>query len=179
MTLGVHYTVSLFFASFLCLIRPSPVSLLVTMPIIVAAPLLRVQLDQRIDTHDGDTGLNGRLELLDLAHAGLEDTSLEAVVHLSVREVQTVVLVVLRLGELLGVLRRGVSGVDCSLGEGVAGAEVGNELGGVLCCVDSERLGDGEESLREGSDGQLLTGALIFMLARVLRGNSEQPSKKD
>jgi hypothetical protein len=154
------YTVPLSFASILCLIRPSPASILVTMSIIITAPLLRVQLDQRVNTHNGNTCLNSRLKLFDLAHAGLEHTRLKAVVYLTVREIQTVVLVVLRFGELLGVLGRGVGGVDCSLREGVAGAEVGDELGGILGCVDCERLGNGEESLGEGSNGQLLTGAL-------------------
>ena len=135
-----------------------------TVSIILTAPLLGIQLDQGVDTHDGDAGLNRRLELLDLAHAGLEHTSLEAVMYLAVREVQAVVLVVLRFGELLSVLGRGVRGVDCSLGKGVAGAEVGDELGGILGCVDCERLGDSEESLREGGNGQLLTGALNVVL---------------
>ena len=93
---------------------------LVTMPIVAATLLLRVQLNQRIDTHDGHARLDGRLQLLDLAHAGLEDTGLQAVVHLSICQVQTVVLVVLRLGELLGVLRGGVCGVDGSLRKGVS-----------------------------------------------------------
>jgi hypothetical protein len=145
------------------------------MAIILAAPLLGVQLDQRVNTHNGDTGLNRRLELLDLAHAGLEHTSLEAVMYLAVREVQTIVLVVLRLGELLSVLGRGVRGVDCSLREGVTGAEVGDELGGILGRVDCERLGNGEESLREGSDGQLLTGALNIMLVAQLEIGIRRP----
>ena len=88
---------------------------LVTMPVVAATLLLRVELNQRVDTHNGNARLDGRLQLLDLAHAGLEDTGLQAVVHLAVCQVQTVVLVVLRLGELLGVLRGGVCGVDCSL----------------------------------------------------------------
>ena len=90
------------------------------MPIVAATLLLRVQLNQRIDTHDGHARLDGRLQLLDLAHAGLEDTGLQAVVHLAICQVQTVVLVVLRLGELLGVLRGGVCGVDGSLRKGVS-----------------------------------------------------------
>ena len=88
---------------------------LVTMPVVAATLLLRVELNQRVDTHNGNARLDGRLQLLDLAHAGLEDTGLQAVVHLAVCQVQTVVLVVLRLGELLGILRGGVCGVDCSL----------------------------------------------------------------
>jgi hypothetical protein len=136
----------------------------VTMPIVLTAPLLRVQLDQRVNTHNGDTGLNRRLELLNLAHAGLEHTGLEAVVYLAVREVQAVVLVVLRLGELLGVLGSGIGGVNGSLGEGVTRTEVGDELGRVLGRVDCERLGNGEKGLREGGDSQLLTGALNVML---------------
>jgi hypothetical protein len=84
---------------------------LVTMPVI-ATLLLRIKLDQCVDTHDRHTGLNGGLQLLDLAHAGLKNTSLQAIMHLAIREVQTVVLIVLRLGKLLRILRRGVCGVD-------------------------------------------------------------------
>jgi hypothetical protein len=147
----------------------------VTMPIVLTAPLLRVQLDQRVNTHNGDTRLNRRLELLNLAHAGLEHTGLEAVVYLAVREVQAIVLVVLRLGELLGVLGRGIGGVDCSLGEGVTRAEVGNELGRVLGRVDCERLGNGEKSLREGGDSQLLTGALNVLLVAYPENGTRKP----
>ena len=42
----------------------------------------------------------------------------------------------------------------------MAGAQVGDELSGVLGGVDSEGFRDGEEGLRERGDGELLTGAL-------------------
>ena len=60
-----------------------------------AAALLRIQLNQGINTHNGHTCLHRGLQLLDLAHARLKDTSLQAVVHLAVGQVQTVILVVL------------------------------------------------------------------------------------
>ena len=135
---------------------------LVTMPVITTL-LLRIKLDQCVDTHDRHTGLNGGLQLLDLAHAGLENTSLQAVMHLAVCEVQTVVLVVLRLGKLFRVLRRGVCGVDGSLRERVSRSQVGNELGGVFRGVDGKGLGNGEESLCKGCDSKLLTRALCDM----------------
>ena len=66
-----------------------------TVSIITAALLLRVELDQRVDTHDRHACLDGRLQLLDLAHAGLKHTSLETVVHLAVCQIEAVVFVVL------------------------------------------------------------------------------------
>jgi hypothetical protein len=47
------------------------------------------------------------------------------------------------------------------LGEGVAGAQVCNELGGVFGSVDGESLGDGEEGGSEGGYGKLFAGALF------------------
>lgn len=75
-----------------------------TMPIIIAAtPLFRIELDERVDAHDGDARLDGALQLLDLAHAGLEHAGLDAVVHLAARQIEPVVLIPLGLGEGLGV----------------------------------------------------------------------------
>ncbi len=58
---------------------------------------------------------------------------------------------------LLLLLRRAVvggrCGRGCALGEGVAGAELGDELGAVFCCVHGEGGGDGEEGGGEGADG--------------------------
>lgn len=144
---------------------------LMAMPVITAL-LLRVKLDQRVDTHDRHTRLDGGLQLLDLTHAGLKDTGLQAVVHLAVCEVQTVVLVVLRLGKLLRVLRRWVCGVDGPLREGVSRSQIGDKLGCVLCCVDGKGLGDSEESLCKGRDGKLLTRALRNVSACVLATES-------
>ena len=44
-----------------------------------------------------------------------------------------------------------------ALGEGVAGAELGDELGGVLCGVYGEGGGDCEEGGGEGCDGELFS----------------------
>ena len=72
-----------------------------------AATFLRIQPDQGIDAHDGDAGLDGALELLDLAHAGLDDARLEHVAHLADREVEAVVAVRLGARERLLVRGRG------------------------------------------------------------------------
>ena len=61
----------------------------------IVLPLLRIQLDQGINTHDADTGLNGTLQLSDLADAGLQHTDLDLVNNLALGEIQTVVLVTL------------------------------------------------------------------------------------
>jgi hypothetical protein len=47
-----------------------------------------------------------------------------------------------------------------ALREGVADAQLGDELGGVLGGVDCEGFGDDEEGLGEFADGELLAGAL-------------------
>jgi hypothetical protein len=152
----------------LLLFSTSLINPLVTMPVI-ATLLLRIKLDQCVNAHDRHTRLDGGLQLFNLAHAGLEDTGLQAIVHLAVCEVQPVVLVVLRLGKLLRVLRRRVGGVDGSLRERVSRSQVGNELGCVLCCVDGEGLRNGKESLCKGCDRQLLTRALCDMSVYTLK----------
>ena len=70
---------------------------------VVLAPLLRVKLDQRIDPHDRHASLDSALELLDLAHAGLEHAGFDAVVHAALGQVETVVAVALCLGDGFGV----------------------------------------------------------------------------
>ena len=90
------------------------------MPIITAALLLGVEFDQCVDTHDRHACLDCGFQLLDLAHAGFKHTSLQAIMYLAVCELQTIVLVVLRLGELFSVLRGGICGVDGALRECVS-----------------------------------------------------------
>lgn len=119
---------------------------------------LWVQLNNRINTHDRNASLDSTLELLDLAHARLEHTSLEAVVDPSLHQVETVVLVGLLLGDGLLFLI-GVAFLY-TLREGMADTELGDEFGGVLGCVDSQGLGNDEEGLSEFTDGELLAGAL-------------------
>lgn len=75
---------------------------LVTMTIILL--LFWVQLDHRVNTHDGNASLNSTLELLDLAHAGLQNTSLESIVNPSLHQIQTIVAVGLLLGKGLFLL---------------------------------------------------------------------------
>ena len=60
--------------------------------------LLRVQLDHRVNTHDSNASLDSTLQLLDLAHAGLQNTGLQSVVDASLRQIQSVVAVSLLLG---------------------------------------------------------------------------------
>ena len=86
------------------------------MPVVfTSTSLLWIQPDQGIDTHNGHTRLHRGFQLLDLAHAGLQNTCLQAVVYLAVGQVQTVVLVVLRLRELFRVLRGGIGRVHRAL----------------------------------------------------------------
>jgi hypothetical protein len=65
----------------------------------VVLRLLRVKLDDRINAHDGYASLHGTLQLLDLAHAGLQHTSLESIVNPALGQIQTVVAVSLLLGD--------------------------------------------------------------------------------
>ena len=71
---------------------------------IIAALLLRIKLDHRVDSHNGYTSLDSTLQLLDLAHGRLQDTHLQAVDNTTLGQIQTVVLVVLLLGERLLIL---------------------------------------------------------------------------
>ena len=88
--------------------------------------LLRIQLDHGIDPHDGDARLDGTLELLDLAHAGLENASLERVMDATAGQVKAVVAVILLLGDGF-FLRVGLAFVD-SLRERVTHAQLRDEL---------------------------------------------------
>lgn len=119
---------------------------------------LGVQLDDRVNAHDGYAGLDGTLQLLDLAHAGLEDTGLQAVVNASLHQVQAVVAVRLLLGNGLFLLV-GITFLH-ALRQGVAHTQLGDELGRVLGGVDGQRLGDDKQRLGELADGKLLTRAL-------------------
>ena len=69
------------------------------MPIILltttTTPLFRIQLDQRIDSHNRYARLDRTLQLPHLAHARLQHARLDAIHHLTPREIQTIVLVVL------------------------------------------------------------------------------------
>lgn len=63
--------------------------------------LLGVQLDDRVNTHDGNASLDSTLQLLNLAHTGLQNTGLQSVVNASLRQIQSVVAVRLLLGNSL------------------------------------------------------------------------------
>ena len=134
----------------------SPLSLVVSMSVILLR--LWVQLNNRINTHDGNASLDSTLKLFDLAHARFEHTSLKAVVDPSLHQVETVVLVGLLLGD--GLLFLVGIAFLYALREGVADTELGDEFGGVLGCVDSQGLGDDEEGLGKFADGELLAGSL-------------------
>jgi len=71
---------------------------LVTVSVILA-PLLGVELDKSVDSHDGHAGLDGTFELLHLAHAGLQHAGLQTVVHAALCQVKTVVAVALGFGD--------------------------------------------------------------------------------
>lgn len=137
--------------------------------------LLRIKLDQRINPHDGHTSLDSRFELLHLTHTRLQYARLHTIMHTTFREIKTIILVPLRLGQSFRVgpavlrrrwtlrrLRRAVrllrlvghgSGFGGALAEGVAGAELGDEFAAVFCCVDGEGGGDNEEGSGEGANG--------------------------
>lgn len=150
------------------------------MPVSIVTLLLRIQLDHGVDSHDRDARLDRRLELLDLAHAGFEDTGFHAVLHPALAEIETVVLVALSLGQSLGI------GVDCGLSwaarswrcglsvglrtavclwrrlggplrKGVTRSELGNEFGAVLRSVDGKGGRDAKQGGGKGTDGQLLS----------------------
>lgn len=61
--------------------------------------LLGVQLDDRVNAHDGYASLHSTLKLLDLAHAGLQHTGLQSVMNPSLCQIQTVVAVSLLLSD--------------------------------------------------------------------------------
>ena len=63
--------------------------------------LLGVQLDHRVNAHDGNAGLDSTLELLDLAHTGLQNTCLQSVVDSSLHQIQSIVAVGLLLRDSL------------------------------------------------------------------------------
>jgi hypothetical protein len=70
---------------------------------IILAPLLRIKLNQSIDPHNRHASLDSTLELLDLAHAWLKHTGLDAVVHAALGQVEAVVAVALGFGNRFGV----------------------------------------------------------------------------
>ena len=119
---------------------------------------LRVQLDHGINTHNGDASLDSTLELLDLTHAGLQNTGLEGVVDTALCQVETVVTVRLLLGDSL-LLLVGIA-VLHTLRQSMSDTELGDKLGRVLSGVDGQGLGDSQEGLGEFTDGELLARAL-------------------
>lgn len=120
---------------------------------IIFGPLLRIKLDERVNTHDSDASLNGGLELLDLAHAGLEDTLLQLVDEPTTGKVKTVVLVVLLLGRVLLGRGRGVGVVSSALRHRVPAAQLSDELTAILSCVDGQGGRDDQERLCKRADG--------------------------
>lgn len=66
------------------------------MPVIPApsTPLLRIQLNQSINPHDGDASLDRALQLADLAHAGFQHPGTDLVHDFPARQIESVVFVV-------------------------------------------------------------------------------------
>jgi hypothetical protein len=128
---------------------PAVVELLVTVSIIL--PSFGVQLDHGIDTHDGYAGLDSTLELLDLTHAGFQDTCLDAIMDSSLSQIKPIVLVVLLLGDSLIVLGGGA--FFDALRSPVAATELSNELRRVFGGIDCQCLGNNEKRLGEFTDG--------------------------
>ena len=130
-----------------------------TMAIVTtASSLLGIELDQGVDTHDGDAGLDCALELFDFAHAWLEHAGLDLVDYFAFGEVESVILVVL-LACNRPLVFVGVAVLD-ALRERVTRAELGDQLGGVLGGVDGECLWDNEQGGGEFADRELFARAL-------------------
>lgn len=118
------------------------------MPVPRITPLLRIQLNQRVNAHDRHTSFNSTLQLLDLAHTRLEHTGLQTILHLAIRQIQTVILVTPRFGCGLVVgllLLAGLFGAWGRLREAVGGGCLGwgvgvRASGCVFCCC---ALGEG------------------------------------
>lgn len=85
---------------------------LVTVSIITPiTPLFRIQLDKRINAHDSHTSLDRRLQLFNLTHARLQRSSLDTIMHFTLRQVQSIVLVVLLFGKMFDLVwRKGLRG---------------------------------------------------------------------
>ena len=105
--------------------------------------LLRLQLDHVVDPQDCDGGLCGELQGLDLGDGGLEHTSLLVVPNHPFIEIQATILQLLML--LLG-----LAGV-------VVGSQLGDQVGGVLRCVDRQGLWNDQQGLGKVSNGKLFS----------------------
>lgn len=99
---------------------------LVSMPMSIILLLLRIQLNHGINPHNRNASLDRTLELLDLAHARLQDASLDRICHLALHQVEAVVLVRLLLGDGLLVFVS-VAFLD-TLRESMADAELRDEF---------------------------------------------------
>lgn len=64
------------------------------------------------------------------------------------------------------------------LGFVVEGSKFGHQVGGVLCCVHSQRLGDDEKSVRKLCNGQLLSGTLRGKTRKTLAGTSMRKAQQ-
>jgi hypothetical protein len=129
---------------------------------IVFSRPFRVQLDHGVNTHDSDTCLDSTLQLLHLAHAGFEHTSLDRVDDSTFGQVKSVVLVCLLLGDCLFFFV-GIAFLN-ALGDCMANSKLSDKLGRILGCVDGESFRDDEEGLRKFTNGELLPRALFFLL---------------
>mmetsp|Transcript_16557 Transcript_16557/g.35515 ORF Transcript_16557/g.35515 Transcript_16557/m.35515 type:complete len:446 (-) Transcript_16557:361-1698(-) len=109
------------------------------------ALLLRVEFDNVVDAQHGDGGLGGELDHLHLGDGRLDYAGGQVVLDVARDAVEPV-------PAKLGLGRVGLRGV-------VVGAQLGDDVGGVLRGVDSELLRDDEERLGKLCDGELLARA--------------------
>ena len=106
--------------------------------------LLWLQLDEIVDPEDGDCGLGGELQTLDLGYRRFEDSGHHVISNGAVRQVEAKVF----KGLDLFAARVGLVRV-------VVGPQLGHEIGGVLSGVDCQSLWDDEQRLGEVRHGKL------------------------
>ena len=106
------------------------------------------KLDHVINTQDGNSSFSGELEGLNLGESWLEDTGIPVVSGLSIEKVKTTVDHSLLL--LISIW---------SLGSVVEYSQSSDKIGGIFSGVHGQDLWNHQQSLREFSNGQLLTGS--------------------
>jgi hypothetical protein len=131
------YTAS---ACYLCLVT-----------VILFSLLLWCDSDTIVNPQQTRCSLQSRLQALDLAYRRFQHTHLPIVYYLSIKQVQTVKhelsFRVIDRGILRGVVIR---------------PKFGDQVSGILCSVDGEGFGDGQEGRSELCNGELFPRSLIL-----------------